>query len=157
MGNVVDRPHAGDTRSLAVGVAVAGVVLLLAGSAAAGIVSSLGVAKRTVSGRSVSIVVDRQGDAVYELSGESLRNLKCVTSQCLKIWPPVLVRSAAVKVPKATGVPGTVSILRRVRANLYQVMLDRHPLYFFSGDKIGTPKGQGVSSFGGVWHVVTAR
>lgn len=60
------------------------------------------------------------------------------------------------KVPKAAGGSGTVSILRRVRANLYQVMLDRHPLDFFSGDKIGTTTGQGVGSFGGVWHVMTA-
>jgi hypothetical protein len=49
-----------------------------------------------------------------------------------------------------------VSILRRVKANLYQVMLDRHPLYCYSGDKLGTTKGQGITSFGGTWHVVKA-
>ncbi|MDQ2739743.1 MAG: hypothetical protein M3Y35_14240, partial [Actinomycetota bacterium] len=60
-------------------------------------------------------------------------------------------------VPKAAGVPGTISILRRVKANLYQVMLDRHPLYFFSGDKIRTTRGQGIRSFGGTWSVVKGR
>ena len=86
-----------------------------------------------------------------------LGNLKCVTAQCLKIWSPVLVRSAAVKVPVAAGVPGTVSTLQRVKAKLFQVMLDRHPLYFYSGDtKIGTVTGQGIKSFGGTWHVVKA-
>jgi predicted lipoprotein with Yx(FWY)xxD motif len=143
-------------RKLAVGIATAGVLALLTGSAVGGILSSLGVAKRTVSNKSISIVVDRRGDAIYELSGESLSRLQCITSQCLKTWPPVEVRSAGIIPPKAAGVPGTVSILRRVKGNLYQVMLDRHPLYFYSGDKIGSTKGQGVSSFGGTWHVVKA-
>ena len=71
------------------------------------------------------------------LTGESLAHLQCVTRQCLKLWPPVEVRSAAVRPPKAAGVPGTLSILRRVKGNLYQVMLDRHPLYFYSGDGVG--------------------
>jgi predicted lipoprotein with Yx(FWY)xxD motif len=139
-------------------VTVAALALAVA-SASAGLVSSLGVAKRTIAGKQTSIVVDRRGDAVYELGGESLGKLKCVTAQCLKVWTPVLVRSAGVKIPVATGVPGQLSILQRVKAKLYQVMLDRHPLYFYSGDAkpIGTVKGQGIKSFGGTWHVVKAR
>jgi hypothetical protein len=54
------------------------------------------------------------------LTGESLAHLQCVTRQCLKLWPPVEVRSAAVRPPKAAGVPGTLSILRRVKGNLYE-------------------------------------
>jgi predicted lipoprotein with Yx(FWY)xxD motif len=53
-------------------------------------------------------------------------------------------------------VPGPLSILQRVKGNLFQVMLDRHPLYYYAGDKIGTAKGQGIKSFGGTWHVVNA-
>jgi predicted lipoprotein with Yx(FWY)xxD motif len=137
---------------------VAGTALaLFVASASAGLISSLGVAKRTIAGKQSSIVVDRRGDAVYELGGESLGNLKCVTSECLKVWTPVLVRSAGVKIPVAAGVPGKLSILQRVKAKLYQVMLNRHPLYFYSADTpIGTVKGNGIKSFGGTWHVVTA-
>jgi hypothetical protein len=53
-------------------------------------------------------------------------------------------------------VPGTLSVLHRVKGNLYQVMLDRHPLYFYSGDgnNIGSTKGGGNRSFGGTWRVV---
>jgi predicted lipoprotein with Yx(FWY)xxD motif len=137
-------------------VAVAALALFVA-SASAGLVSSLGIAKRTIAGKQVSIVVDRRGDAVYELGGESLGKLKCVTSECLKIWTPVLVRSPGFKVPVAAGVPGKVSILQRVKARLYQVMLNRHPLYFYSGDTpVGTVKGDGIKSFGGTWQVVRA-
>ena len=141
----------------AVVIAGAVVVALGTGLAIAGVVSSLGVAKRTIAGKPVTIVVDRRGDTIYELGGESLRHLECVTSQCLKLWPPVEVRSATVKVPVAAAVPGKLSTLRRVKGNLFQVMLDNHPLYFYSGDtKIGLTKGQGISSFGGTWHVVKA-
>jgi predicted lipoprotein with Yx(FWY)xxD motif len=148
----------GRARRFAIGIVGAGALALLTGSAVAGIVSSLGVVKRTVAGKSMTIVVDRRGDTIYELSGESLAHLQCVTRQCLKLWPPVEVRSAGVRPPKAAGVPGTLSILRRVKGNLYQVMLDRHPLYFYSGDgnNVGSTKGQGIRSFGGTWHVVTA-
>ena len=75
------------------------------------------------------------------LSDESLAHLQCVTRQCLKLWPPAQVRSAAVRPPKAAGVPGTLSILLRVKGNLYQVMLDRHPLYFYLGDGVGESRG----------------
>jgi predicted lipoprotein with Yx(FWY)xxD motif len=144
-------------RRSAVALVVGAALALVVASASAGLVSSLGVAHRTVAGKQTSIVVDRRGDAVYELGGESLGNLKCVTAQCLKVWPPVLVRSAGVRVPLGAGVPGKLSILQRVKAKAYQVMLDRHPLYFYSGDtKIGTVSGQGIKSFGGTWHVVNA-
>jgi predicted lipoprotein with Yx(FWY)xxD motif len=144
-------------RRFAVALVAGAALALVVASASAGLVSSLGVAKRTIAGKQTSIVVDRRGDTVYELGGESLQNLKCVTTQCLKIWTPVLVRSAGVNVPLHAGVPGTLSILQRVKAKLYQVMLDRHPLYFYSGDtKIGTVRGQGIKSFGGTWHVVKA-
>jgi predicted lipoprotein with Yx(FWY)xxD motif len=133
------------------------VFALLAGTATAGLVSSLNVATRTVSGKPAKIVVDRRGDSIYELGGESLAHLKCVNWTCLKQFPPVEVRGYNVKVPVAPGVPGKVTILRRVKANLYQVMLDNHPLYYYSGDaKIGSTKGQGVKGPGGTWHVVKA-
>ena len=67
------------------------------------------------------------------------------------------VRSASVKVPAAAAVPGKVTVLRRVKGNLYQVMLDNHPLYYYSGDtSIGNTKGQGLKGPGGTWHVVQA-
>jgi len=145
-------------RTLTIGVVCAAAFAAVASTAVAGLVSSLGTAKRTIAGKPTTIVVDRRGDTIYELSGESLSHLQCVTASCLKQFVPVLVRSAGVKVPVAAGVPGKVSALRRVKANLYQVMLDKHPLYFYAGDTtIGTTKGQGLKGPGGTWHVVTAR
>jgi predicted lipoprotein with Yx(FWY)xxD motif len=152
----LNRPRT--TRALAVAAACAAASAVLASTALAGLVSSLGVAQRTVAGKPAKIVVDRRGDTVYELGGESLARLQCVSAACLKQFPPVLVRSAAVKVPVAAGVPGKVTVLRRVKANLFQVMLGNHPLYYFAGDtKIGATKGDGLRGPGGsTWHVVKA-
>jgi len=142
-------------RNAVVCVLVAGLVFASAATAA-GSGTSLTVAKRTVSSKSMSVVVTGAGKTVYELGGESLAKLKCLTTACLKIWMPVTVSSATAKVTVAKGVPGTASVLHRVKAKLYQVMLDRHPLYTYAGDSNGSAKGQGIKSYGGSWHVVVA-
>jgi predicted lipoprotein with Yx(FWY)xxD motif len=109
-----------------------------------------------VSGKSETIVVDGRGVTVYELGGESLAKLECVTRTCFNTWPPLRVPSAATHVHAGPGVPGNVSILQRVKGGFYQVMLDRHPVYYYSGDhgRKGPTGGQGMTSFGGTWHVV---
>jgi len=141
-----------------IGVLAAGAVGLT-GVAAAATVSSLGTARRTVSGKSETIVVDGRGVTVYELGGESLAHLECTSRACLNLWPALKVSSAGSRPQKGAGVPGTLSVLHRVRGGFYQLMLDRHPLYYFSGDggRTGSTKGQGINSFGGSWHVVKAN
>jgi predicted lipoprotein with Yx(FWY)xxD motif len=143
-------------RACTVALVVAGASLALAAAAIAGNALSLAVAKRTVTAKSETIVIDGRGVTVYELGGESLAKLECVTRACFNIWPPVKVPSAATHVQAGPGVPGTVSIMHRVKGGFYEVMLDRHPLYYYSGDhgRKGRTGGQGMTSFGGTWHVV---
>ena len=50
-----------------------------------------------------TIVVDRRGDTIYELGGESLSHLQCVTWQCLKQFPPVEVRGYGAGSPSSAG------------------------------------------------------
>ena len=152
---MTDKRHK-SRRRLVTALVLIAAFALLAGTATAGLVSSLGTTKQTINGKPTTIVVDRRGDTVYELG---LSHLKCVTAQCLKLWPPVLVRSASVKVPVSSSVPGKLTILTRPKAKLYQVMLDNHPLYFYSGDvKIGDTKGQGLKGpGGGTWQVVKGK
>jgi predicted lipoprotein with Yx(FWY)xxD motif len=130
--------------------------LVLAATAAAAAGTSLKTAKRSVKGKGQTIVITGQGQTVYALGGESRAKLKCMSAQCLKTWKPVTVTSAGAKVTVAGGVPGTVSILTRPKAKLFQVMLDNHPLYTYSGDSGNSTKGQGINSFGGSWHVIAA-
>jgi predicted lipoprotein with Yx(FWY)xxD motif len=148
------RPH------IVVMLVVATVALAAGGADATGAGAgklSLAVAKRTVAGKSKTIVVDGRGVAVYELGGESLAHLQCTMRACLAQWPALEVPSATTHVTVATGVPGTVSIMHRLKGGFYQLMLDRHPLYYDSGDQShgGSVKGQGIAGPGGTWHVVT--
>lgn len=145
-------------RRVAVAAVALAAAMALVAVAAAYTVKSLGVATRTVSGKSQKIVVDGRGVTVYELGGESLARLECITRVCFNVWQPLKVPSASTKVSKGAGLTGTMSILHRVKGGFYQVMLDRHPLYYYAGDngRSGSVKGQGIMSFGGRWHVVPA-
>jgi predicted lipoprotein with Yx(FWY)xxD motif len=109
-----------------------------------------------VSGKTKTVVVSSNGQTLYDLSGERVGNLKCVSKDCFAIWPPLKV-GANDRLTKGAGVSGTLSKLRRVKGGFSQVMLDGHPLYRYAGDSNtkGNAKGEGIRSFGGTWHVVT--
>ena len=143
-------------RAILAGLLVASLAFAATAVAAGGGVS-LQTAKRAVKGKSQTIVITGKGQTVYALGGESLARLKCVSTQCLKTWRTVTVPSAGTKVKVSAGVPGQVSIMHRISSNQYQVMLNRHPLYTYSGDKGASAKGQGIKSYGGSWHVITAQ
>jgi predicted lipoprotein with Yx(FWY)xxD motif len=156
MKRIINRAAGARVRALVIGVVVAVVLAAMAATAIASTVSSLTTAKRTFSGKSLTIVVDNRGVTVYELGGESLAHLECINPTCFHVWPPLKVNSANARVTKSAGVPGTLSIMHRVKGGFYQVMLDRHALYYYSGDRgmSGPTKGNGITSFGGRWHVI---
>ncbi|MGO9793043.1 MAG: hypothetical protein ACLP8S_27040 [Solirubrobacteraceae bacterium] len=152
------RPRSAGLRWLTVTALIGGAVALFTCVALAETSMSLITAKRAVSGKTQTIVADGRGVTVYELGGESLAHLQCVTRACFNVWQPLKVPSASTKVGRTPGVPGTVGIMRRVQGGFYQVMLSRHPLYYYAGDKgrAGSTLGQGITSFGGTWHVIQA-
>jgi predicted lipoprotein with Yx(FWY)xxD motif len=106
-----------------------------------------------------TIVVDSHGVTLYTLSGETARHLKCTPQAvpaglCLKFWPPLTVHSAKSKITAAKGVKGKLGIIHR--GGFFQVTLGGSPLYYFMLDhaKKGSVNGEGIRSFGGVWHVI---
>jgi predicted lipoprotein with Yx(FWY)xxD motif len=101
------------------------------------------------------IVVNAQGRTLYALSPETTHHLLCKSSQCLKFWPPLTVHSSKTKLLAGPGVHGHLAILRR--NGVLQVTLGGLPLYRYSGDQAkGEANGQGIHSFGGRWHIVSA-
>lgn len=108
-----------------------------------------------VNGGNRTVLVSGSGQTLYWLSDERVGNLKCLTQACFATWPPLKV-GANDRLTKGPGVKGTLSKLRRVRGGFYQVMLDGHPLYRYSGDKNtkGNAKGQGIRSYNGIWYVI---
>jgi predicted lipoprotein with Yx(FWY)xxD motif len=76
-----------------------------------------------------TILVDKNGKTLYTLTNGG-HAVSC-TGACASAWPPLLLPS---------GQPATHNGLA---------------LYTFSGDQSpGQANGEGISSFGGVWHVV---
>ena len=138
---------------------VVALAALLAGTLAATALATssaltLGSAANQALGK--QLVISAQGRTLYALSPETSRHLLCKSAECFKLWPPVTVKSSKVKLKAASGVQGHLGILKRSNGVL-QVTLRGEPLYRFSGDSAkGQAHGQGLESFGGKWHAVTA-
>lgn len=142
--------------------------LTLCAAAATTAVAALFAAMAFASGTTVTIgsvsnsklgervAINSQGRTLYALSPETTSHLLCKSSECLKFWPPVTVPSRKTKLKAGPGVHGHLGIVRRGNGTL-QVTLRGLPLYRFSKDHArGDANGQGIESFGGTWHAVTA-
>lgn len=110
--------------------------------------SKVTVAAARVSGVG-SVLVDAKGKTLYTLTNAG-QAVPC-TGQCATFWPPLLVKTGST--PKGgRGVTGLGTV-----PGGQQVTEKALPLYRFAGDaKAGQASGEGVSSFGGIWHVVKA-
>lgn len=102
------------------------------------------------------VVVNAQGRILYALNPETTHHLLCTSAACLKAWLPLTVPSRKTKLRSGSGVDGRLGVLRRSDGRL-QVTLGGRPLYRFSGDHAkGEANGEGIESFGGIWHAVSA-
>jgi predicted lipoprotein with Yx(FWY)xxD motif len=145
------RPRAMLTATVAAACAFG---LSLAGVALATGSLTVGSASNAKLGKLVA--VNAQGRTLYVLSPETAHHLLCKSSECLKFWPPLTVSSRETKLKAGSGVHGSLRILRRSNGVL-QVTLRGLPLYRYSGDHAGgQTNGQGIHSFGGTWHAMTA-
>ncbi len=135
------------------------VVALSAGTALAASVAltiSSGTSVSAANGRTVreAIVATAHGHPVYRLTGDSEHHQRCTAANgCFAFWMPVTVTSTrAAKL--AHGIHGTLAVWHRGRQ--LRLVLAGSPLYTFIGDRRAHhATGEGIRSFGGVWHVVT--
>jgi predicted lipoprotein with Yx(FWY)xxD motif len=110
------------------------------------------VVKTAMTAAHGSVLVDANGMTLYTLTNAG-QAVAC-TGQCPTFWPPLLLPADTMTAVAADGVTGlgTASAAGRL-----QVTDNGLPLYRFSMDKTpGDTNGDGISSFGGVWHVVAA-
>lgn len=100
-----------------------------------------------------TILVNADGKTVYTLTKDGAA-VPC-TGACLTVWPPVLLPSGT---ESATGGNGVSDISAVTVSSGKQVTSKGLPLYTFANDTAaGDAKGDGLSSFGGTWHVVTIQ
>jgi predicted lipoprotein with Yx(FWY)xxD motif len=117
---------------------------------------TLTVSSATNAKLGTQIVVNPQGRTLYALSPETTKRLLCKNTECLKFWPPLTVPSTKTKLKAGAGVQGHLGILHR-KGGVLQVTLRGMPLYRFAKDRAkGEANGEGVESFEGTWHAVTA-
>jgi predicted lipoprotein with Yx(FWY)xxD motif len=104
----------------------------------------------TASSSLGTILVDSKGMTLYTLTNNG-KPVAC-TGQCLMVWPPLLLASGTTT---PVGAAGVSNLGTAMQSGGTQVTYSGDPLYRFSNDKApGDTNGEGISAFGGVWHVV---
>jgi predicted lipoprotein with Yx(FWY)xxD motif len=149
------------TRSRSITLAAFAAAVALA-ALAVGAFGSAATAARTAKARSATlkvartdlgkILVDSRGRSLYMLSSDSARKSTCF-DVCVKAWPP-LRTSRKPTVGKGLKASKVGRIKRSDGKS--QVTYNGHPLYRFVNDKMpGDTTGQGITSFGGRWFVLS--
>ena len=99
------------------------------------------------------ILVTSSGQALYMLSVDPAGGSICVGS-CAIVWPALTARGRFIKAGPGVN-PSLVSTFTRTDG-VRQVLYNKHALYTFEQDTgPGMLTGQGVTTYGGVWWVVS--
>ncbi len=138
------------TRQSLAAVAVVCAALALSASGLGATAAFARSSKPTVKVATVSsvgtVLVDAKAKTLYTLTNNG-KAVPC-TGQCAALWPPLLAKAGS----KPKGGPGVTGL---GTVNGGQVTHTGIPLYRYSGDtRAGQANGEGLSDFGGVWHVV---
>ena len=115
---------------------------------AASAASKTTVATATIPGLG-TVLVDTQGKTLYTLTDANGQAVAC-TGTSASAWPPLTVTG------KVTAPKGVKKLGRTADTN--QVTSAGLPLYRFAGDTAAKQaNGEGISNFGGTWHVVKVK
>jgi predicted lipoprotein with Yx(FWY)xxD motif len=104
-----------------------------------------------------TILVNSQGRTLYILTSQTGGRITCtVASGCTAYWSEVDLPSG-VSAASAGGSANSALLGTEAGATGTVVTYNGMPLYTFSGDSgPGQESGQGISSFGGTWYVLSA-
>jgi predicted lipoprotein with Yx(FWY)xxD motif len=100
------------------------------------------------------VLVTSSGRALYMLSVDPPGGSNCIGS-CAIVWPALTAGGKTIKAGPGVN-PALVSSFKR-SDGVTQVLYNKHALYTFEQDTgPGMLSGQGVTTYGGVWWVVSA-
>ena len=117
-------------------------------------------ASATISAKSVpgvgTVLVNGQGQTLYMLTSEKGGKITCTAANgCIQAWPETLLTSGATAAAGSGVHSSLLGTVKDASGNL-EVTYNHWPLYTFSGDSgPGVAKGQGLTSFGGTWYVLS--
>jgi predicted lipoprotein with Yx(FWY)xxD motif len=104
-----------------------------------------------------TVLIDGQGQTLYMLTSEKGGKITCTQANgCTQAWPETLLTNGATTAKAGSGVQSSLlGTIKDASGNL-EVTYNHWPLYTFSGDSgPGVAKGQGLTSFGGTWYVLS--
>jgi predicted lipoprotein with Yx(FWY)xxD motif len=106
----------------------------------------------TAKGSAGTVLVGQGGRAIYLWVADKGMKSTC-SGGCAQTWPPVLTKGA----PKAAGgVKSSLLGTTKRSDGTTEVTYKGHPLYYFAGDSsAGSITGQGSTSFGAPWWLVS--
>jgi predicted lipoprotein with Yx(FWY)xxD motif len=97
------------------------------------------------------ILVGENDRTLYMFDKDKDNTSNCY-DMCAITWPPFLTRD---KPLAGTGVKESLLGTTTRKQGEKQVTYNKHPLYYYSGDKkAGDTNGHGRNESGGKWHVV---
>jgi predicted lipoprotein with Yx(FWY)xxD motif len=133
---------------------VVAIVVVVVASAALG--ASAWSAPRAAVGVSVrsteygKALFGPSGKVVYVFGADRGSTSRCY-GVCAKAWPPLLTEGA----PRAgRGVEAKLLGTTRRRDGTLQVTYNRHPLYYYSADRVGKVMCQHAVMHGGLWLII---
>jgi predicted lipoprotein with Yx(FWY)xxD motif len=99
------------------------------------------------------ILVDSHGKTLYMWAHDKSGKSTCY-GQCATYWPPLT--TAGRPIAQSGARSALLGTTRRADGRM-QVTYNRHPLYYFVGDKrAGQTAGEGLTGFGGRWDPLSA-
>ena len=131
-------------------------------SAAGSSTASSQAAAPTISTATVAgfgtVLVNGDGRTLYLLTSEKGGKITCTDANgCTKVWPDTELPSGVTAAKAGSGIQTSLlGTVKDASGSLY-VTYGGYPLYTFAGDSsAGEAKGEGITSFGGTWYVISA-
>ncbi len=119
--------------------------------------AGVAIATANVAGFGTVLVNAKDGRTLYLLTSEQGGKLTCTDENgCTKVWPDTELPPGVTAATAGNGVNASLlGTVKNAAGNLY-VTYGGYPLYEFVPDGTsGVAKGQGISSFGGTWYVIS--
>ena len=99
------------------------------------------------------ILVDGSGRTLYLFEADKGTTSSCYDA-CAGVWPPLTTTGSPMA---GNGVNQSLLSTTTRKDGSTEVVYNGHPLYYFISDKqAGDTTGQGLSSFGADWYVLSA-
>jgi predicted lipoprotein with Yx(FWY)xxD motif len=90
------------------------------------------------------------GKVLYVFGADRGSTSRCY-GVCAKAWPPLMTTAAPLAGP---GVEAKLLGTTKRKNGALQVTYNRHPVYYYSGDKVGKIMCQHANMHGGLWLII---